>query len=249
MSNDKFKCPHCGSDNTRNVEVIYREGHSTGTARSREITGFTAVKTSVRIDYGGEKHVSQSGGDAIYEDVERPVVTTSDLARTIAPPPHPNLELEKMPSIWQSIGIFLFTVPVYYIGAVIILFYFLPSVWNFLPTSAIIIFCILFSLFTASFERIINTRTNKERQQKYDAEMPAYRKAYDHWRHHYLCLRCGHKFYVDDEGTISQEMQESLPSHERTILDILDEHNLPPSLAESKVATNLIRFCDSLAKK
>ena len=90
MENRILSCPHCGSDNTASVPLVYKRGHATGTATQQEIVGYE-VETKTTTYSDGSKETEETGRHAVYGDVTRPTYTITDLAREIAPPQEPNL--------------------------------------------------------------------------------------------------------------------------------------------------------------
>ena len=75
----KFNCPHCGSDNTASMSLVYRRGHATGTAVHTEVVGYD-VTTTIHTRSDGSTYTDESRSPC-YGNVTRDTYTETDLAK------------------------------------------------------------------------------------------------------------------------------------------------------------------------
>lgn len=168
MGQNIYSCPHCGSDNTISMHVAYSHGHATGTVRSGEYYGY-------------------------FED------SKTDLARMVEPPPKPVLKQEEYNTL--SMGCFSIGCLIPIFGSLIcgILGYFIydPALRESIPTSLFCLMIILLVVFLI-IHRIKTKGNNRLAKEQYKRDMEKYNQDLQRWYHSYICMRCGHKFIVND---------------------------------------------------
>ncbi len=201
-NHDKFRCPHCGSDNTASIPLVYKRGHATGTATHTEIVGYD-VKTTTTTYADGHSETKETGRTPIYGDVKHDTYTMTDLAAEVAPPQKPQKPAK------EDIGGFMSALCILLIFG--ISFFITGRILNFLPIESTFICLflglIIWWLFNSAIARIfdkiyfnlsgINQRYAVALQQ-YHESLANYRKDYKAWKKSYICMRCGHIFYLDD---------------------------------------------------
>ena len=93
-NNEKFNCPHCGSDNTVSVPLAYKRGHATGTATHMEVVGYD-VQTTTTTYSSGYSETHETGRTPIYGPVKHDTYTITDLAAEVSPPEEPTKPVMK----------------------------------------------------------------------------------------------------------------------------------------------------------
>lgn len=209
MGNEnKFNCPKCGSDNTASIPLVYKRGHATGNATHQEVVGYyVSQKTTTYAD--GHKETEDIGHSPVYGEVYHPTYTETDLAGEIAPPQQP-----KMP-VMEADGSFICGVKgltAFYISYVVFtpILAFIQSALQMTHATKGLIFCLIsLSIIGVSayglyqcFDKAWCFVSGKKRRFDqamidYDEAMEQYRKNYEVWEHFFICMRCGHKFYVE----------------------------------------------------
>lgn len=199
---NKFNCPKCGSDNTVSIPLVYKRGHATGNATHQEVVGYyVSQKTTTYAD--GHKETEDIGHSPVYGEAYHPTYTETDLAGEIAPPQQPQMPVE------EDDGCFICAVKgiiSFYFGfgsAEIIARFFS---WGkefgitvlYAVLTGILFICGIYWL----IDKIWGIVSGKKRRFKqamtdYVEAMEQYRKNYEEWEHLFICMRCGHKFYVE----------------------------------------------------
>ena len=64
------------------------------------------------------------------------------------------------------------------------------------------IVCLAFVLFCIMIDPVWDSISGKNRRfakamAKYQEEMADYQEQYAYWQHLYICMRCGHKYYLE----------------------------------------------------
>ena len=222
---NKYTCPHCGSENTSSVPLVYKGGHTTGHATNRELVGYTDVKTEVTVHADGSTSTKTSGGDAVYGSVTRPTESYSDLARTMPPPTKPEFHEKKREAgeflgcitflfcagVVVSIGIYVFDNFDFIRNVLINSETWLKAELGKTTTSVLGLAVVFISWFFATgcmtgllaelhnkFFAMIYKAENQRRREEYEKNMEIYRQERWEWEHSYICLRCGHRFFVDE---------------------------------------------------
>lgn len=200
-NNDRLNCPHCGSDNTVSVPLAYKRGHATGTAVHTEIVGYN-VETTTTTYGDGHTSTRETGRTPIYGNVKHDTYTMTDLAREIAPPEEPEKPTrEDIGSFTSWIGVFVIFGSSFFItGEILSLFSFNSGITNFFI--GFIMWCGLNYAGAKIFDKIWFDITGKNKRYKqaledYDKELLNYREACRNWENSYICMRCGHRFFIE----------------------------------------------------
>lgn len=185
MGQNIYSCPHCGSDNTIAMHVAYSNGHATGTFMRNQVVAY-------REDSEGHR-------TPVYANVQHQTNTTTDLARMVAPPQKPVLKQEEYNTV--SMGCFSIGCLIPILGSLIcgILGYFIydPALRESIPTSLFWLMIILLVVFLIS-NRIKTKKKNQAAREQYARDMEKYNRDLEIWYHRYICMRCGHKFIVNE---------------------------------------------------
>lgn len=215
MENSKYRCPHCGSDNTRSFSIIYSEGHGTGVEIHREIVGHN-VQSKVTTYADGHKESKVVGSTPVYGNVSNTNSYTSDLAQSVAPPSPPTITPDKVSgagseNIGELIGGIGCLAPIIaFLVWLIVSFantFGFINVADFWDTSwhgafefmkivaeAVSVLIVLHCIYDYKNKKI----HAEEQRENARQNMEKYRKAKAAWHHSYRCLRCGHSFLVDE---------------------------------------------------
>lgn len=198
---NKYNCPNCGSDNTASIPLVYSRGHATGTATHTEIVGYDVEKTKTTYA-DGHSETKETNRTPIYGDVTYPTYTITDLAREVAPPEEP-----KKPTP-EEFGCFLNgmigCISVYISAKIVDFIYNLVQnifggIGFFIGIVLVLVLSLILYGLLGGLVYTISGRGRRHEQnlQIYEQEMQTYRAKYAEWEHSYICMRCGHRFYID----------------------------------------------------
>lgn len=196
----KFNCPHCGSDNTASMSLVYRRGHATGTAVHTEVVGYD-VTTTIHTRSDGSTYTEESRSPC-YGNVTRDTYTETDLAKEIAPPEEPK-EPEREQTGCFMVGVGIVTG----LGVAVEVTRFVANcfAWghDFETVCYVVLtWCLAFFVFCIMIDPVWDSISGKNRRfakamAKYQEEMAEYQEQYAYWQHLYICMRCGHKYYLE----------------------------------------------------
>ncbi len=214
--NSKYTCPNCGSDNTASIPLEYKRGHIYGEETRSELVGYNVEKEKITYK-DGHTETKEVNRTPIYQNVTRPTVKLTSLAAEIAPPPSP---IEPKPEsdgcfvcivkgiISAVVGFMISSV----LGTVVgnALFYDFLSDYLVKGVVATLVGGILLLLSLVGIAAMVymwlgemwfkfsgKKQRFEQEMQVYNEQMIKYREMYAQWEHLYICMRCGHKFYVD----------------------------------------------------
>lgn len=196
----KFDCPNCGSSNTASMSLVYKRGHATGTAVHNEVVGYE-VTTVTHMRSDGSTYTEESRSPR-YGDVKRDTYTETDLAKEIAPPVEPKKpEREEIGCLMEGLGI------VTGMGIAVEVARTMSNIFgwgqDFSTVGYVILtWCGALYLFCKMMAPLWKFITGKNHRfavamANYQADLVAYREKYAHWKHMYICMRCGHKYYLE----------------------------------------------------
>ncbi|SFW48024.1 hypothetical protein [Selenomonas ruminantium] len=200
-NHEKFNCPHCGSDNTALIPLVYKRGHATGTAVHREVVGYD-VETTTATYSNGQSETYETGRTPIYGDVKHGTYTITDLAAEIAPPNEPIKPIrDTKRSFVSELGVlFMLYVaylvtklisPVFSLGEDLISLIIKFTIWG-------IVWLVLVHFFDKIWDIVSGKNAKYEKLlQKYEEDLYNYQQECIAWEKSYICMRCGHRFYVE----------------------------------------------------
>lgn len=190
MESNHLTCPHCGSDNTASVPLVYKRGHATGTATHREIVGYDVETTTTTYSDGSTK-TEETGRTAVYGNVTRPTYTVTDLAREIAPPQEPTLSQREHNTMTHGCLAFGCLMPIvaFILEFVAYRISGLAGMGNLLAW--LVAALIIWKLWN---DRRNTNDANRASKEEYEREMEAYHKKVAAWEKRFICMRCGHIF-------------------------------------------------------
>lgn len=205
-----YRCPNCGSENTRSVPLVYEEGHYSGSQVAKEVIGQTIqMETTTYAD--GHKETREVGRSPIHGDVKRSAEGTTDLASKLKPPLKPTRakRIDKhlvcggvLTAGCTSIGCVtpLLLLAVYFGGS-----YFFPETeidWTIVKY--VIIAIVVVSIFRGYRKGKQEEKHDDEAralyEQRFDNSWKNYQQKKSDWEHSYICMRCGHVFVLDEDG-------------------------------------------------
>ena len=190
MENRILSCPHCGSDNTASVPLVYKRGHATGTATQQEIVGYE-VETKTTTSSDGSKETEETGRHAVYGDVTRPTYTITDLAREIAPPQEPNLIQREHNTMTNGCLAFGCLMPI----LMLILEYVVYRMSGISGMTNLLCWLLAAIIIWKLWNDRRNTNAqNRASKEEYDRAMKAYHQNIAAWEKRFICMRCGHIF-------------------------------------------------------
>lgn len=201
-NNDKFRCPHCGSDNTASFQVVYKRGHATGTAVHTEVVGYN-VETTTTTYEDGYSETKETGRTPVYGDVKHDTYSMTDLAAEVAPPEEPKEPTKEDLGCLSTI--------IFYLILFAISLCITEQILKFLPIEStwlnLLLGIPIWWFFIVNIGKIfvkINLKVSGIEQryemalQEYNESLADYKEKYREWEKSYICMRCGHRFYVDD---------------------------------------------------
>ncbi len=201
-TDNKFDCPKCGSENTASIPLVYKRGHATGNATHQEIVGYyVSQKTTTYAD--GHKETEDIGHSPVYGEVYHPTYTETDLAGEIAPPQQPQMPVMEEDGCFICGVKGIFSLVMAWKVVVVIFF----NILNLDETGLrkfvyLVIICVLTCILYSCLGKVWYAVSGKKRRFKqamidYAEAMEQYRENYEEWEHLFICMRCGHKFYVE----------------------------------------------------
>lgn len=195
---DKFKCPHCGSDNTVSIPLVYKRGHATGTATHTGVVGYD-VKTTTTTYADGRSETKETGRSPIYGNVTRDTYTITDLAKEIEPPKTPEKPLPEESGCLINTISYILSSSISFLGSFVLVgTFFKEKGFIFLPIIFIVSTFLLFSIFSSIGRKISGKNKHyKIALENYERALARYHIAYRKWEKGYICMRCGHRFYVE----------------------------------------------------
>lgn len=200
MNDNKFNCPHCGSDNTASVQMIYKTGHATGTATHRGVVGYDNVyKTTTYADGHSEKKLESS--TPIYGDITEQTEEITELAKEIAPPVEPQLNITDESS-FGCLGCFFTGVLVWGGFNILASIFFAVisngSIWEVIKLALLVYGPIILLIYIIDKIRSKKKLKKIEEQKSLHAQaMQKWERDMELWRSEWICFKCGQRFRVD----------------------------------------------------
>ena len=197
MNDNKFNCPHCGSNNTASVQMVYKTGHATGTATHTGVVGYNnTYKTTTYADGHSEKKLESS--TPIYGDITKQTEEITELAKEIAPPVKPQLNIPDEFGCLGCLGCFFTGVlalgGINFLVSIFIEVIANRSIWEVIKPYLLVygpIILLIYIIYKIrSRQKLKKIEEQKQAMQKWERDMEL-------WRNEWICLKCGHKFRVD----------------------------------------------------
>lgn len=211
---DLYHCPNCGSEHTRSVPLVHKEGITVEKYNSYEEVGEDVeITKKTYADGHTEKETKRTPR---YGFVPRERAVLTPLAQELRPPSPPNEPIVPSNKI-GSAGCAAMCIFALYVLMVVANFLvpplirFVNSISNpaicltvglLLWTIVVVLLIVLFYMVhhkikenNSSYKQALIDYENAKKL--YDIQMKEYQKQYSDWSNSYICLRCGHRFLID----------------------------------------------------
>jgi hypothetical protein len=197
MEPGKLSCPHCGSENTSSLPLVYQRSHATGTAVHRGVVGYDVEITTTTYSDGSSSS-KETGRTPVYGNIVHDTYTETDLAKEIAPPQAPQLKQESYDT-WTTgcVGCGC-VMPLVIFFLVLFIEYAVHVHLSNRDQQVIMALGVITLAAYLVYARIGTRRRNIAAKKEYDAGMQEYHRKMEIWQKLYICNRCGHRFVVDE---------------------------------------------------